>query len=198
MTTMDREMLTELLDLDVDAGLSELEKARLEVGLAAHGDLVSERRRLEALHSLMRESAIPVRPDFRGQVMAQLPSPAWQPSSVPVWALPLAMLLLAGVAGAFVLSFASPSAGPIAGTGLALFDFFQVTALAGAGLIAASWRGLGLGLEELIASSGMSLVALVVFVACLNLLFFSMLRRRSTEILPILEQTATDESQKND
>ena len=194
MTTMDREMVTELLDLDVDAGLGELERARLEDGLAAHDGLVAERRQLEALHVLMRESAIPVRPDFRDRVMAQLPSPAWQPSSVPPWALPLAMLLLTSVAGAFVLSFSTASAGPIAGTGVALFDFFQVTALAGAGLIAASWRGLGLGLEELIASSGMSLAALVVFVTCLNLLFFSMLRRRSTEILPILEHSATDGS----
>ena len=64
------------------------------------------------------------------------------------------------------------------GIAFAVFDFFQVTALAGAGLLFATWRGVGLGLQELLADSGLSLMALAAVVLFLDLLFIALLRRK--------------------
>jgi hypothetical protein len=194
MDTMDRETLAEWLDLDLDGQLAGTEKARLAKWLAAEPALAAEKRRLESLHALFRESRIPVRRDFRDRVTASLPAPAWQRSPLPIWALPAAMAAVLAAAAALVLGLGAPLAdGPAAGTGLALFDFLKVTALAGAGLAAASWQGLGLVLEELIVSSGLNLLAMAVLVLFLNLLLFSMLRRRpATDVLPILERGAGD------
>ena len=183
MNTMDRETLAEWLDLDLDGQLGRSERAQLEEQLGADPKLAAEHRRLESLHVMLTESRIPVRPDFREQVMAQLPSPVWQASRVPVWALPAAMMVVLGVASALVLGMGAPAAeGALLGTGLAVFDFLKATMVAGAGLMAASWRGFGWGLEELIASSGLSLVAMAVLVVFMNLLFISMMRRRSGEV----------------
>lgn len=194
MNTMEGEMLNELLDLDVDSQLGAPEKARLSQHLEANSSLREEHRCLEALHALMREDTIPTRPDFRNQVMSQLPVAAWEPQTgrMPVWALPLAMMLTLGVAASLVLGGGMSAAdSALLGTGLAIFDFLQVTAITGAGLLAASWRGFGLGLEEMIATSGMSLAAMSVFVVFMNLLFFSMLRRRGREPA---HQTASSET----
>lgn len=191
MKTMDRETLAEWLDLDLEGQLGRAESARLARRLAADPELASEKRRLESLHTLLRESRIAVRPGFRERVTASLPPPAWVRSRVPVWVLPAAMTFVFAVAAAIVFGLGGPvEGGPLVGTGVAVLDFFKVTALAGAGL-AAAWQGFGLVLEELIASSGLNLLALAVLVLFLNLLFISMLRRRpATEVFPILERGA--------
>ena len=61
---------------------------------------------------------------------------------------------------------------------MAVVDFLGTTALAGAGLLFATWRGFGLGLAELFADSPLSLVALAAMVVFLDLLVLSLLRRR--------------------
>jgi hypothetical protein len=48
---------------------------------------------------------------------------------------------------------------------------------AGAGLLGASWKGIGLIIEEILASPA-SLGAFGFLVLCLNLLLFSLIRRR--------------------
>ena len=53
-------------------------------------------------------------------------------------------------------------------------------ALAGAGLLAASWKGVGLVTLEAVGTTPGGLVAFVVLVICLNLLLLSLLRRRRT------------------
>lgn len=200
MDNMDRERLAEWLDLDLDGQLAGAERARLAERLEAKPELAAEKRRLESLHRLFRDSRIPVHPDFRERVMESLPAPAWRRSPVPVWALPLAMAFALGVAATLVLGSGAPLAeGPVAGTGLALLDFLKVTALAGAGLAAASWQGFGLVIEELIVSSGLNLLAMTILVLFLNLLFLSMLRRRpATDVLPILERRGGNAGEKSE
>ena len=51
---------------------------------------------------------------------------------------------------------------------------------AGAGLLGASWRGVGLGLASLLSDSPLVWGVLAFGVLCLNLLFFRLLRRRRT------------------
>jgi anti-sigma factor RsiW len=178
MKTTDREALRELLDLDLDGQLGAAERSRLQEHLAADAELAAEHRRLLALHSGLKEARVPVRPGFKAQVMAALPLPAWLPQPSFVWTLPLAMTTVLAITAAWFLSGSALGEGALVGTGLAVVDFLVATSMAGAGLLAASWSGLGLFLEELVARTGLSLLALAVPVVLLNLLFFSLLRRR--------------------
>lgn len=55
---------------------------------------------------------------------------------------------------------------------------FQTAALAGTGLLAASWRGIGLAVRELFATSPGTVVAFLVLVLALDLLVLALVRRR--------------------
>ena len=169
------------LDLELEGQLAAEEKARLDEVLEAEPEARGERRALESLHRILAEDRLPVRPGFAARVMAALPTAWWEKrrasAGVPRWALPLAMMLALALGAALLLGGAEET-GRFTGLGLALLDFVQVTFLAGAGMLFATWRGVGWGLEHLMADSGLSLAAVAVFVLFLNLLFFSMLRRR--------------------
>jgi hypothetical protein len=60
---------------------------------------------------------------------------------------------------------------------LAIGGLFRAAVLAGAGLLAASWKGVGLVFERVISSPA-SLGAFGFLVLCLNLLLISLLRRK--------------------
>jgi hypothetical protein len=87
----------------------------------------------------------------------------------------VAALFLAVTASLFLLTGAG-STSPMGGVIAALADFFVTTSLAGAGLLAASWQGLGMALGELLDGPGW-----IVFgagVLALDLLLVQLLRRR--------------------
>lgn len=190
MKTVDQATLLHWLDLDVDGQLSGTEKRQLDELLAADQALAKERRQLEILHEALGESRVDVREGFRDEVMASLPAAAWDRSASPAWRLPLAMMLILALGAAWSLGGVA-SEHPVASTGIAVLDFMQSTALAGAGIAVASWRGAGLGLEELMASSNLNLAALAFMVVCLNLLFVSMLRRPPKMALEAASEAGT-------
>ncbi len=138
----------------------------------------------DALRALLEESRIPVRPGFRARVMAALPVAAWErrlgERRLPAWALPglLAASLALGAALVLAWGGASVADSHAVGITVAVVDFLGTTALAGAGLLHATWRGFGLGLAEIFADSPLSLVALAAMVVFLDLLVLSLLRRR--------------------
>lgn len=138
----------------------------------------------DALDALLGESRIAVRPGFCERVMAALPAAAWErrlgERRLPAWALPTALTaaLAVGAALVFILGGASAADSHALGITAAVFDFLATAALAGAGLLFATWRGVGLGLEQLISDSGLSLLALATAVLFLDLLFIALLRRR--------------------
>ncbi len=189
MKTMDRATLAEWTDLELDGQLGGDEQALLEQRLAADTSLAAERRQLEALHAMLREGRVAVRPGFREEVMASLPASA----RARAWALPLAAMVAFAAAAAIVLGSAEATSSHVWATGTAIVEFAKVTTLAGAGLLAVSWTGFGLVLEELITSSGASLAAMAVLVLCLNLLFVHMLRRRPHDVQPLLERASTED-----
>ncbi len=168
------------VELDLEGELPEEDKARLAEIAETDGRVLAERRALESLHRMIDEDHIPVQPGFTARVMASLPQAWWERqrkgAGLPVWALPLAMMLVLSL-GAAVLLGGAEETGRFTGIGLAVIDFMQVTFLAGAGMLFATWRGVGIGLGELIAESSMNLLAMVGGVVFLNLLFFSLLRR---------------------
>ena len=169
------------VDSDLDGELGREEKARLDELAAADGEVRAERRALESLRGMIDGDRVAVRPGFTERVMAALPAAWWERrrdrAGLPAWALPLAMMLALALGAALALGSAG-DAGRLAGLGLVVVDFLAVTLLAGGGMLFATWRGVGFGLEQLFADSGLSLLGLAVAVLFLNLLFLSLLRRR--------------------
>ena len=190
-----------LVDLAVDGALTDEERAAArfigEGELAAQGELgepTAERRRLERLHAGLAAARVAARPGFAEEVMAALPAePAWARNAwardswargagarvVGGWRAAVAALAVLVVAASALLGLGSESVGrsvPALGALAAVGEFAAAALLSGAGLLSASWRGVGLALGE-----ALDLPAQVVFglgVLALNALLFLLLRRR--------------------
>jgi hypothetical protein len=159
-------------------------QARLDAHLAFCPDCADE----EPLDTLLRRESLEVRPDFRRAVLAALPVAPWEGRQAHTqrfpWAFPAAACLLLGLlATAFYGMSAAVSGAGRAASALgamgALAGLLKASALAGAGLLGASWKGLGMVLQELIAAP-LTLGAFAVLVFCLNVLLVSLVRRRRT------------------
>ena len=177
MNRPDHSTFREWLNLDVDGMLEHDERARLEEHLAGCEECRREREELLAFTRLLQRSTVAVRPDFAAAVMAALPPAGWEARSPRTWRFPLAvaaMLML--VAGLLVAGSSSTAPSGLAALG-AMGGMIRAAALAGAGLLGASWKGIGIVVENVI-SSPMSLGAFGFLVLCLNLLLFSLVRRR--------------------
>ncbi|MEO1370813.1 MAG: hypothetical protein AAFX50_26830, partial [Acidobacteriota bacterium] len=164
------------LDLYADGGLPADEAEALERRLAETPELAAEAARFQQLHQLLDDSKVPMRANFTERVMAALPQPQVA-AARGAWRLPLAMMLVLALGAALLIGTALTD-NPLVGAGLAVLDFAQTTALAGSGIVVATWRGAGMGLGELIGSSTMNMAAFAVMVVCVNLLFVSLWRRR--------------------
>ncbi len=185
MTTDDCTTYHEWLDLEAEGALGPAETAALARHLDPdQGDCAAcreERRAIAALHRELAASRLPVPEGFAERVMAALPAAGWEARHPRAWKLPVAALaLLAGAAAALAgISSAELHPGmPFVAAASAVADLFVTAALAGAGLLAASWSGIGLVLGELFSSSTGTLVAFAVLVVGVNLLLFFLLRRR--------------------
>lgn len=164
--------------LNLDAGdLGSGDRALLDEHLASCAECRREREDLLALDSLLRGSALPVRPDFRVSVMSALPTVGWQARSPRAWRFTAAVIvLLGGLAAALMVAGSAPSTSGF-GALAAVGGMLQASILAGAGLLGASWKGLGLVLGHVISSPA-SLGVFGFLVLCLNLLLISLIRRR--------------------
>lgn len=170
----------EWLDLEVDGELPPERRSRLEHHLASCPRCETERRDLARLTAALVQARVAVRPGFRRDVLAALPAAGWEGRAPRAWGLPAAAFVLLTLAAVLVLGVLSPQDGPgssVLGTAAAVGGLFRATALAGAGLLAASWKAGGLFVSELLASP-LTLTVFAVLVLCLNLLLFSLLRRR--------------------
>jgi anti-sigma factor RsiW len=177
MNRPDHSTYIEWLNLDADGLLEGEERSRLEEHLASCADCRREREELRALDGLLRRSAVEVRPDFRQAVMASLPTAGWEARSAQGWRFPAAVLVLLGALAAGLLIAGSAPSSSSFSTLLAVGSLFRAAVLAGAGLLAASWKGVGLVVERVISSPA-SLGAFGFLVVCLNLLLISLLHRK--------------------
>lgn len=175
-TTYDEATYRHWLDQEVDGALEETERDRLHAALRANSALAEEKHALEGLHRLIADSRIPEREGFAESVYASLPVAAWEQRR-SAWWLPVAMLLLFGVAGGALLTSAGTAVSGPLGTVIAVADFFQTAVLAGAGMIGVTWQGIGIALDELLAASKLNVAAFAIGVLCLNVLFWRLLRR---------------------
>lgn len=177
MNRPDHSTYREWLNLDADGTLGGDDQIRMEEHLAACGECRRERQELLALDGLLRRSAVGVRPGFRATVMEALPAAGWEARAPRAWRFPAAVFVLLGSLAAALMVAGSASAPSGLTALLAVGGMFRAAVLAGAGLLAASWKGIGLVVEDVITSP-VSLGAFGFLVLCLNLLLISLVRRR--------------------
>lgn len=174
----------EELDLDLEELLAPAEKARLEAHLVGCADCRHERAGLETVHLRLAGSVVEPREGFTGEVMRALVPAPWEARAVVVWRWPFALLLALGGIAAVLLGGAAaelePSAGSLAAF-VALARLLESAALAGAGLLGASWSGLGSGLGAWLAGSKVHLALAGGLLLALNLLFLRLLRTPSRD-----------------
>jgi hypothetical protein len=183
MSRPDHSTYREWLNLDADGGLDGGDRALLDEHLASCADCRREREEILALDGLLRGAALPVRPDFRVSVMSALPTVGWQARSPRAWRFTAAVIvLLGGFAAALLIAGSAPAASGF-GALAAVGGMLQASILAGAGLLGASWKGLGLVVDHVISSPA-SLGAFGFLVLCLNLLLISLIRRRRPATAP--------------
>jgi anti-sigma factor RsiW len=177
MNRPDHSTYREWLNLDADGLLAGEERTLLNEHLASCADCRREREELAALEGLLRSSALAVRSDFKETVMASLQPAGWEGRSPRTWRFPAAVfVLLGGLAAALMVAGSGAEPAGVSAL-LAVGSMFQAALLAGAGLLAASWKGVGLVFQEVI-SSPVSLGVFGFLVLCLNLLLVSLIRRR--------------------
>lgn len=181
--TMDRpdhSTYREWLNLEADGALAPEQRAPLERHLASCPECRAERAELAALEGLLRQSRIEIRPDFKHSVLSALPATGWEARHPRTWHFPAAVFfLLGGIAVALLVTNSSDLGAQSSGWGslTAVAGMFWAAVQAGGGFLGASWHGLALIAGE-VFSSPVSLGAFGFLVLCLNLLLFSLLRRK--------------------
>ena len=173
-----RNLNLEWLSHELDGALDARERGQLEASLASDAKLRQERLEWKRLDSLLASSQLPVEADFRRRVMASLPAAGWESRHPRSWRWAVAILLLLGGSSAALVGAGSARAaggGAMFGAARSVLDLFVSSALAGAGLLAASWKGIGVAMGDLFAKPA-SFIGLALFVVLLNLLFLSLLR----------------------
>lgn len=178
MSRPDHNTYREWLTLDADGMLDVKERGLLDDHLASCADCRREREESLALDALLQRSALPVRADFRESVMSALPTAGWEARSPRAWRFTAAVIVLLGaLAAALMIAGSSPSSSSGLGTLAAVGGMVQAAVVAGAGLLGASWKGLGMVVDKVIASP-VSLGAFGFLVLCLNLFLVSLIRRK--------------------
>jgi hypothetical protein len=172
----DHTIFRELLNLELDGCLTAEQRARLDRHLADCPECRAERDQLVALADLLQRSALPVQPDFSRRVMAAMPPAGWESRHPRTWTFPVAAFGVLLAAGAGLLGAGSARVGSAYGVLSALGGLLQAALVAGVGVTAASWRWFEMFVEQLLASTT-SLIVFGVFVVCLNLVLFSLIRR---------------------
>ena len=177
MSRPDHSTYREWLNLDADGVLDGGDRALLDEHLASCAECRHEREEIRALDRLLQRSALPVRADFRTSVMNALPTAGWEARSPRAWRFTAAVIVLLGALAAALMAAGSAPASSGLGTLVAVGGMLQAAAVAGAGLLGASWKGLGMVLDRMITSP-VSLGAFGFLVLCLNLFLVSLIRRK--------------------
>lgn len=181
------QILTELLFLEPDGELSRAEIQRLDAAATASPEIRETRRQLARLGALLDASRIEVEADFKSELMANLPPAGWNARHPRTWWVAASVLALLGGGAALLTGLSAAQlepASPFLAAMAAVGDMLGSSVAAGAGLIGASWRGIGLALGEWLGASLPNTIAFGVFFVGVNLLLARQLRRRLRKARP--------------
>ncbi len=181
MKQPDHDFYRELVYLEPDGLLGAGERARLRRHLATCQECEALRGDLAEMAQLLESSRIEVEPDLVRRVLASLPPAGWEVRRPASWGVAAMLLALLGGTSVAVAALGGglSAASPLAGTFLAVFDMLRSTALIGAGLLGASWQGVGMAIQDAVGGSPMSLTAFGIVVLGLDVLFLRFLIRAS-------------------
>ena len=174
--------LREWLYLESDGELNAVQRSSLKQHLESCSECREELRQVDNLERLLVASRIEVGESFRDEVMSGLPSAGWEARAPRTWIAAAVVALLFALGSALLIGGASEqatSAVPIAALS-AIWDLLATSALAGAGLLAASWKGLGLAMQDVLGQSIWNVVAFGALVLCLDILLLRYLLRDRT------------------
>ena len=135
----------------------------------------------DALDRLLAEARVAVDPAFARRVMSRLPAAEWSVgrSARREWAIAAAVAAFLIVAAA-VLVTGGEAAEP--GVGTSIVHLAISTLAAGAGFLAASWRGLGVMVNAALDGSWSAILALGLAALFANGLLVVLLRRRRSTV----------------
>lgn len=178
----DHSTYREWLNLELDEALSPIQRKNLHDHLSICSECRQEQSELIALDEALVGSRVRVRPEFTREVMSGLPPAAWQARNPKSWVAALtAMVLLLAGSGVLIATAGEglESVFTLAGVFAAIGDLFRSSIVVGAGLLDASWKGLGMAVREVLAGSIWSFLAVGVLVVALDMLLLRLLRKRT-------------------
>lgn len=182
MKQSDHTTFREWLYLEPDGELNTGERSSLQQHLSGCSSCRQERQEVANLTEMVEQSRIRVGDAFGREVMAGLPAAGWETRSPRTWIAALVVVLLLSVGSVLLIGGATDellAAAPVAAAS-AVWELLSSSALAGAGLLAASWKGLGIAFQDVLGQSVWNLLALGALVVCLDMLLFRLLFRRRT------------------
>lgn len=163
---------------EIDAWLDEALPSEATETVAARvrqdPELASEERRLRSLMALLEESRIEVGADFADSVMRRLPR---RSSSLSWWLAAAAVVVLAALAG--WMANAAGTDWSVLEDLAAVGAFLSSTAVAGAGLLGASWSALRSDIVNWLLASPVNLGVAICALLATSSLLVALLRRRS-------------------
>lgn len=171
----------ELAYLETDGELTPGQLRELTEHASGCSECLEIRNEVTSLSAVLDEIRTDAHPDLARRVLDNLPPAAWEmrrPASWRAAAIAFVGLLVA----AYALTSQSEPLGealPWIGTLAAMVELFRSAALAGAGLLAASWSGVGLALGEVLSRSPLGFATFAVLVLGVDCLFLRYLWRLS-------------------
>ncbi len=184
MDSFEHDTYREWLDQSRTGELPAADEARLSRHLSECASCRAELEATKRLDTLLVSEQLEPRADLVEMVMARLPEAGWQARHPRSWGPALvALTMIAGAAAALVGSGAAEiePRTPFLGALAALFELFKGALLAGAGLLRASWHGVGLAVGNLLSRSLLDGSLTVIGVLSLDLLLLALYRRYGRE-----------------
>ena len=180
--TMNAKTMNEWLFLEPDGELSHEQLTELDAWSAGSPEIAATRRQLERLDALLAGSKIDVRDGFQQQLIASLPPAGWHARHPRSWWVAALVLAVLGGSSALLMGLSAAQlepASPFVAAMAAVGEMLTSSIAAGAGLIGASWHGIGLVFGEWLGQSMPNTVSFVVAVVGVSLLLSRRLRRRA-------------------
>jgi len=181
----DHTTFREWLYLEQDGELTAGERSSLKQHLGVCASCREEREELGKLAGLLATSKVGVGDGFSARVVSKLPPAGWEARSPRNWLVAVCIVALLVVSSVLLVGLGrAEAASALPVTALAAVgELLKTSALAGAGLLTASWKGLGLAMQDILGQSIWNTIALGVLVLCLNILLLRyLLRDRSVKV----------------